>query len=84
MAGAKKAEDERRFEDAMTELEAVVARLESGDLALDEALAAFEQGIGLVRLLNEKLTRAEQRVEILTRDAEGVLRLQVVENLKDD
>jgi exodeoxyribonuclease VII small subunit len=84
MAGAKKTEDERRFEDAMTELEAVVARLESGDLALEEALAAFEQGIALVRLLNEKLSRAEQRVEILTRDADGALRLQAVESLKDD
>jgi exodeoxyribonuclease VII small subunit len=84
MAGAKKVENERRFEDAMTELEAVVARLESGDLALEEALAAFEQGIALVRLLNEKLSRAEQRVEILTRDADGALRLQAVESLKDD
>jgi len=84
MAGAKKTEDERRFEDAMTELEAVVARLESGDLALEEALAAFEQGIALVRLLNEKLSRAEQRVEILTRDADGALRLRAVESLKDD
>lgn len=84
MAGAKKVEEERRFEDAMAELEAVVARLESGDLALEEALAAFEQGIALVRLLNEKLSRAEQRVEILTRDAEGALCLQSVEDLKDE
>ncbi|MBI1816941.1 MAG: exodeoxyribonuclease VII small subunit [Deltaproteobacteria bacterium] len=76
--------DTRRFEDAMHELETLVARLESGDLALEDALAAFEQGIGLVRLLNEKLNHAEQRVEILTRDAEGAIRLQIVDKLKDD
>ncbi len=69
----------KRFEDAMRELEALVTRLESGDLPLEEALAAFEQGIGLVRLLTEKLSRAEQRVEILSRDADGTLRCEVVD-----
>ncbi|MBI4516836.1 MAG: exodeoxyribonuclease VII small subunit [Deltaproteobacteria bacterium] len=75
---------EKGFEETMRELEALVARLESGELALESALAAFEQGIALIRLLNDKLSRAEQRVEILTRDGEGALRLQSVERLKDE
>lgn len=59
------------FEDGMAQLESLVARLEAGDLALEEALRAFESGVGLVRTLNEQLTAAEQRVEILTRGADG-------------
>ena len=74
----------KRFEDAMGELEALVTRLESGDLSLEDALAAFEQGVALVRLLNEKLNHAEQRIEILTRDPSGALRVDSVDNLKDE
>lgn len=59
------------FEDGMGQLEQVVARLESGELPLEEALRTFETGVGLVRTLNELLTAAEQRVEILTRAPDG-------------
>ena len=51
----------------------LVTQLEAGDLALEEALRAFESGVGLVRRLNEQLTEAEQRVEILTRAPDGTL-----------
>jgi exodeoxyribonuclease VII small subunit len=74
----------KRFDETMRELEAIVSRLESGDLPLEDALAAFEQGVGLVRQLNQKLNLAEKRIEVLTRDAEGVLRLQAVDGLKDE
>jgi exodeoxyribonuclease VII small subunit len=67
---------EKTFDRAMAELEAVVARLEAGELPLEEALAAFEGGVALVRTLNQRLSEAEARVEVLTRDAEGKLRLQ--------
>ncbi len=60
-----------RFEEGLGELEQVVGRLESGELPLDEALRAFETGVGLVRMLNDLLTAAEQRVEILTRGPDG-------------
>ena len=62
-----------RFEDGMAQLEELVTQLEAGDLALEEALRAFESGVGLVRRLNEQLTEAEQRVEILTRAPDGTL-----------
>ena len=54
------------FEDALSELEALVERMESGDLTLEESLAAFEQGIALTRHCQESLQAAEQKVEILT------------------
>jgi exodeoxyribonuclease VII small subunit len=62
-----------RFEDALHDLEETVQRLESGELSLEDALAAFERGVGLVRVLNEKLGEVEQRVEVLMRDSQGRL-----------
>ncbi len=72
----QKKSDVKKFDAGLAELESIVARLEAGELPLEEALAAFEAGIGLVRQLNQRLTDAEARVEVLTRDAEGALRLQ--------
>lgn len=70
-----KGRNEKKFDQSMTELEAIVARLESGELPLEEALAAFEAGIALVRVLNQRLSEAEARVEVLMRDAEGTQQL---------
>ncbi|MUK38893.1 exodeoxyribonuclease VII small subunit [Aliivibrio fischeri] len=53
------------FEAAIEELDSVVNQLESGDLPLENALKKFERGISLARAGQEKLTQAEQRVEIL-------------------
>ena len=54
------------FEQALAELEGVVAALEQGDLTLEDSLAAFERGIGLTRICQQTLETAEQRVRILT------------------
>jgi exodeoxyribonuclease VII small subunit len=67
---------EKRFDQGMAELEAIVARLETGELPLEDALAAFEAGVALVRTLNQRLGEAEARVELLTRDPNGKLQLQ--------
>ena len=53
------------FEQALAELEAVVERLEHGELPLEEALRQFERGIELTRGCQASLRQAEQRVEIL-------------------
>jgi len=82
MTGEKKEAttgEKLRFEEGMAKLEAVVVRLESGDLALEDALEAFETGVGLVRLLNEKLSEVEQRVQVLSRGEDGALRLAAVD-----
>lgn len=68
-----------KFQEGMAALEELVDRLESGELALEDALRVFEEGVGLVRILNEKLTQAEQRIELLTRSGDGSLRLQGME-----
>jgi exodeoxyribonuclease VII small subunit len=62
-----------RFEDGLAELEALVRRLEQGDLPLEESLAAFERGMALVQALGERLADIEQRVEVLLRTETGKL-----------
>ena len=59
------------FEASMAELEAVVARLEQGDVPLEEALATFERGVALTRACQDALTQAEQKVEILLARPDG-------------
>jgi exodeoxyribonuclease VII small subunit len=70
-----------RFEEALAELESVVRRLEQGELPLEESLAVFERGVGLVKLLGERLAEVEQRVEVLLRTQVGGL---AVRPLADD
>jgi exodeoxyribonuclease VII small subunit len=72
------------FETAIESLEEVVEHLESGDLSLEDSLAAFEKGVGLVRYCSEKLNEVQKRVELLVRDKEGHLQLKAVaNNLRD-
>jgi len=69
----------RGFEEMLKDLEAIVDRLESGTLSLENSLAAFEQGVGLVRELTAKLDDVERRVEVLTReDGESGLRVREI------
>jgi exodeoxyribonuclease VII small subunit len=53
------------FETMLAQLEDLVARLESGDLPLDEALRAFEHGVRLTRDCQSSLTTAQQKVQQL-------------------
>ena len=53
------------FEQALTELEGVVERLERGDLPLEEALRVFERGVDLTRQCQGALKSAQQRVDAL-------------------
>lgn len=59
---AKKPTD---FETTLKELEEIVVRLETGDLPLEDALTEFETAIKLVQQGQEKLQKAEQRIQIL-------------------
>jgi len=71
----KKEEKGLKFEEGMAALEEMVGKLESGELQLEEALKVFEDGVGLVRALNDKLTGAEQKIEILSRSDDGSAKL---------
>lgn len=54
------------FEKNLRALEALVERLEAGDLSLEESLQQFERGIRLTRACQAALQAAEQKVEMLT------------------
>jgi exodeoxyribonuclease VII small subunit len=56
----------RTFEESLLELERMVHELEDGRLGLDEALARYEQGVGLIKSCYEQLSQAEQRILLLT------------------
>ena len=60
-----------KFEEAMTKLEEAVRLLESGDLTLDESIVKYEDALKYVRICNEMLEKAEQKVKILTESADG-------------
>ena len=64
---------EMNFENAIARLEQIVRALESGSAPLDDSLALFEEGVRLVKLCNEKLDSAEQKVRILTEKADGTV-----------
>ena len=68
---ASKKIDRLSFDATLEELETIVHQLEQGSLPLEEALKQFEQGIALVRVAQQKLDQAEQKVQILLeRDGE--------------
>ena len=64
---------EKPFETSLSELESIVAKLEAGDLPLEESLELFEKGIRLSRECRDRLAKAERRIEILIKDADGNL-----------
>ncbi|MDA2928176.1 exodeoxyribonuclease VII small subunit [Acidobacteria bacterium AH-259-G07] len=61
------------FENALARLESIVGELEKGELALEEALKLFEEGIKISRFCNAKLDEAERKVEILLKNEKGQL-----------
>jgi exodeoxyribonuclease VII small subunit len=60
------------FEQALTDLEQRVRRLESGEVPLNEALSLFEEGVELARTCHEHLDAAQERVTALTRGGQGI------------
>jgi exodeoxyribonuclease VII small subunit len=56
---------EPTFEKALAELEKIVARMESGELSLEQALATHKRGIELARFCQQKLEVAQQQVKVL-------------------
>ncbi|MBR1608539.1 MAG: exodeoxyribonuclease VII small subunit [Kiritimatiellae bacterium] len=62
------------FEEAVSRLEAIVAKMESGGEDLDKTVASFEEGRKLVAFCNEKLAAIERKVEILSRAPDGSLK----------
>ena len=61
------------FEEAVTELQSVVERLEAGKVPLEQALTLYERGMELVKLCNNRLDTAEQRINAVNIGADEVV-----------
>ena len=58
------------FEAAIAELDAIVKKLEEGDLSLEKSLELYERGVHLSRFCHSRLEEAERRIEILNERGE--------------
>jgi exodeoxyribonuclease VII small subunit len=73
------------FEESIARLTKIVERLEEGELTLEESLALFEEGIKLSRLSQDRLDKAQKRVEKLLRvDEQGRTRTEPFDTSADD
>jgi len=67
----KPREAEINFEGAMDRLEKIVEQMESGKLPLEELIVRYEEGMNLVKVCQERLANAEQKIEIIARNSSG-------------
>ena len=74
-----------KFEEALAELEQQVQLLESGELPLEEALAAFQQGVALSKVCMTKLNTVQQEVEkiVVAADDDNEYELYTFAELED-
>ncbi len=63
------------FEDRLTALEAVVERLERGELTLEESVRLFEEGVSLSSACKAELERAEGRIQVMVETQNGTLQV---------
>ncbi len=61
------------FEKAYERLEQILEKMNRGNVPLEEALQLYEEADGLLRLCHEKLTNAEEKIEILIKQRNGEL-----------
>jgi len=73
---------EMNFEQALAGLEAIVRRLDSGEVELDAAVAAFERGVLLKRHCEKKLAEARERVDQITQTPDGGLALSPLPDME--
>jgi exodeoxyribonuclease VII small subunit len=67
----KPREADLNFEGAMDRLEKIVEQMESGKLPLEDLIVRYEEGMKLVKICQERLANAEQKIEIITRNSAG-------------
>ena len=72
------------FEEALKTLEETVARLEQGQLPLNEALACFENGVKSAARCRELLGEVNTRVDLLLKESGGTLRTTPFAGLEDE
>jgi exodeoxyribonuclease VII small subunit len=64
------------FENSLKKLENIVAQLEQGDLALEDSIKLFEEGVGLSAACKQELDDAEGKVQMLVKQRDGSQKLE--------
>jgi exodeoxyribonuclease VII small subunit len=75
----KPREAELNFEAAMDRLEKIVEQMESGKLPLEDLIIRYEEGMNLVKVCQERLANAEQKIEIIARNSAGKMTVKQFE-----
>lgn len=70
----------KKYEEAIAELELIVDKLEKGELTLDESIEYFQKGIELSKFCSKKLDDVEKRIVILTENEFGEIKEEVIRN----
>ena len=65
-----------KFEEAIDQLETTVEQMENDQLPLDQLILRYEEGMKLVQFCQEKLSEAEQKIEVLTQTQKSQTKLQ--------
>ena len=68
--------DEKTFEENFSRLEKILEKLENEDVALDETLKLYEEGLILTKLCNEKLANAELRIKEINKSLKGDIEIK--------
>jgi exodeoxyribonuclease VII small subunit len=71
------------FEQAMEQLEKIVAQLESGDVPLEQAIELYQEGMRLSHLCGQKLEQVEKKIEMLVEGEAGISRKPFQAALED-
>ena len=58
------------FEESIETLEQLVKQMESGQMSLEESLKAYEEGVSLIKSCQDELTKAKQKVQMLSKKTE--------------
>ncbi len=72
------------YEEAITELEQLVAKMENGELSLEQSINAYRRGTELIRFCTTKLDKVEQQVRILDGDILKPFQLDNTGETKDE
>jgi exodeoxyribonuclease VII small subunit len=74
--GKKNATPPKDFEEAIRELEQILAQIERGEVGLEESLVKYERGTFLIQHCQGILTGAEKQIELITKSANGTLKAE--------
>ncbi len=75
---------EKKFEDLLGRLQEIVETLDRGAVTLDEALALYEEGVGLASQCAGRLAAAETRLQELSKTVDGLFETREVEDNDED